>query len=114
MSTEQSPYTPGPWTVAGNGSGVAFHVYSSADRAANGTGNIATVHAPMVGGQLANARLIAAAPALLAALESALERFRTMREDDCEDAAYMLTSSPQQAFEDGLRAALAAAQGGAK
>lgn len=66
--------TPGPWSVASNsGPSNDLHIYSSADRAANGTGCIARLVNPVVGSQEANARLIAAAPGMLEALNEFIQ-----------------------------------------
>ena len=74
----EAKHTPGPWTVAGDVKGQEAwcptrHIYASADREAHGSGCVATVASSR-----ANARLIAAAPAMLAALQDLVEDFGAM------------------------------------
>lgn len=72
MKTENGKYTPGPWYVAGEQSGVTEysdtrHIYAQADKDAGGTGCVACVAS-----STANAALIAAAPDMLEALRELL------------------------------------------
>ena len=100
MITDKQTHTPGPWYVVASGicasptpqSGalyIAWHNVSSSYRDS--------------GEQAANARLIAAAPALLEALKSLMGRFERTGE------AWMGDPAMQQA-----RAAIAQAEGRAK
>ena len=56
----ETKHTPGPWSVEKDGLYLI---------GASGAGNVAYVGTPFVGDAEANARLIAAAPAMLAALQ---------------------------------------------
>lgn len=68
MKQKLNTHTPGPWYVRGcdgnPGYAMGRHIYSPNE------GNTGTV--ALVSGSLANARLIAAAPDLLAALEAVM------------------------------------------
>jgi len=74
MKSTLSQHTPGPWTVDGN----HFQIWAN-----DGENAVASVYStaspePMASEARANARLIAAAPDLLAALEDSLTVIRLM------------------------------------
>ena len=72
--TEQVAHTPGPWTYEYPKHEGAALILAAAAKGANTRGQIAAVwRQPAVGDSEANARLIAAAPELLACLKEALE-----------------------------------------
>lgn len=72
-----STYTPGPWVAASSSSANSASVWTG-----NGDIQIARCHsgALSVGGNRANARLIAAAPELLQALRDATEALRHLQD----------------------------------
>lgn len=78
---DKTQHTPGPWKVDG-GKGKHGDLYIWPDDNLWGGHAVATVHQEIQEGADANARLIAAAPALLFALEdilAALKKARTVR-----------------------------------
>ena len=68
MTTQPTTHTPGPWKIAG-GTGKAGQLYIWMGGEYFGGHAIATVHDRVPEQAIDNARLIAAAPELLAALE---------------------------------------------
>lgn len=104
-------HTPGPWYFEQDGDGAKrfWDKYICAD---NGGGRICTMHTPNGGTAevMANARLIAAAPRLLAALERTLSRLThyTAEIESCD----LLTAD--ELTIDEARAAIAEAEGAGK
>ena len=96
-------HTPGPWTVGNHGEAVWQNINEDTDK------NICTVlkqddPSNERGETWANARLIAAAPALLAALKAIAEG------GNCDCGAYWKVNNDHMAQ---ARAAIAQAEGGA-
>jgi hypothetical protein len=82
-----SEYTPGPWTMKYDASpegGEYFHGIVDAKGRKIVAQGLALAIGGFDGEPMANARLIAAAPDLLAAA-MALEKAETERNDDCEE-----------------------------
>ena len=73
MSEERAPYTPGPWISKREGSTICIHGPGAKDKyiAEMAIEDSAGI---IPGNQLADSRLIAAAPELLEALETMVER----------------------------------------
>lgn len=72
----KAKHTPGKWYFETDGEGTPAQHHDRYIVAENGGGRVCTMHPPNDGGRSAmdaNARLIAAAPELLAALEALLE-----------------------------------------
>lgn len=72
MNSKQATHTPGPWTVVRNGDSNALIRYSDGENASYIAQCNDLQLCPEHGTVEANARLIAAAPDLLAALEELL------------------------------------------
>jgi len=99
-------HTPGPWHIEEHGIYVKNRVWVSADRV-----RVAVVDQEYIGGEpatlsIANARLIAAAPDLLAACKSVLVWFERWAWDEDEPPA-----SWGWELKDELAAAIAKAEG---
>ena len=97
-------HTPGPWKFGGTGS---CEIYAADGKAICEISFSALMYD---GEGTANARLIAAAPALLAALEACAARFAGMRAQ-CDQAEWDENYSPDDAAWQQARAAIAQAKG---
>lgn len=97
--------TPGPWHVSereGRALGQYGHHVASSHYSRTGVGDGRDSICDVRGGDsqeewLANARLIAAAPALLAACEAALPFYETCDDPDADRVASLLRSALAQA-----------------
>ena len=104
------PHTPGPWSVVGEQANFAGylltsyndqrHIYSAVDKKSGGTGCVA-----VVASSSANAHLIAAAPELLAALQTCRNVLAGIAVGDLD------TVRPDSRALAAARAAIAKAQG---
>ena len=109
-TVKAAKHTPGPWVVVERkqGRGVSRVIWR-ADGAGTGITRIEGDPGP---GEVnaANARLIAAAPALLEALERTLEEMACMDGEECDHAVGICWCSFRDA-QDAARSAIALARG---
>ena len=107
-------HTPGPWTVI-DAITTKERYHIATDNAAPYASMIAHLHGtdPKHGDKEANARLIAAAPALLEALRKTLDALEIAHEYASKTAP-ALSCVKWAETEDAARAALAQAEGGAQ
>jgi hypothetical protein len=117
--TTETKHTPGPWKYhLGNGANPRFHIQTEGSYQIASTPelNKHRMAAEENAGKEANARLIASAPELLAALDAlmnATDGLMDLYEDDSRAEAYADDLKATSAARDLARAAIAKAERGA-
>lgn len=97
-----SHYTPGPWKVRNLGTRKAWEGYGCPYTIATEDGRLLARGSQQAGETMANARLLAAAPALLKAAKAAVDWIECFREPswDCEAQVTLLYEAIRKAETD--------------